>query len=65
MAIKTGEELTAEQLLYGLLVRGANDAANVLAEYVAGSIDEFCEMMEELEAAMEYAYEDYIVGDRS
>lgn len=47
MAIKTGEELTAEQLLYGLLVRGANDAANVLAEYVAGSIDEFCEMMNE------------------
>lgn len=26
--------------------------------------DEFYEMMEDLEAAMEYAYEDYIVGDR-
>ena len=29
------------------------------------TFDEFCEMIEELEAAMEYAYEDYIVGDRS
>ena len=27
--------------------------------------DEFYNMMEELEAAMEYAYEDYIVGNRS
>ena len=45
MAIKTGETFTAEQLLYGLLVTGANDAANVLAEYVGGSIDGFCEMM--------------------
>lgn len=27
--------------------------------------DEFYEMMESFEAAMEYAYEDYIVGDRT
>ena len=31
MAIKEGETFTAEQLLYGVLVTGANDAANVLA----------------------------------
>lgn len=47
MAIKAGESFTAEQLLYGLLVTGANDAANVLAEHVAGSIDEFCVLMNE------------------
>lgn len=47
MAIKTDEQFTAEQLLYGLLVTGANDAANVLAEYVAGDIDAFCTMMNE------------------
>lgn len=27
--------------------------------------DEFYEMMENFEAAMEYAYEDYITGDRT
>lgn len=45
MAIKAGEIFTAEQLLYGVLVTGANDAANVLAEYVGGDIASFCEMM--------------------
>lgn len=45
MAVKIGEQFTAEQLLYGLLVTGANDAANVLAEYVAGDIASFCQMM--------------------
>ena len=45
MAIKTGEQFTAEQLLYGLLVTGANDAANVLAEYVAQDINSFCKLM--------------------
>ena len=45
MAIKAGEEFTAEQLLNGLLITGANDAANLLAEYVAGDINSFCQMM--------------------
>ena len=45
MNIKAGEKLTAEQLLYGLLVKGANDAALVLAEYVSGSEEEFCSLM--------------------
>ena len=45
MAIKVGESFTAEQLLNGLLITGANDAANVLAEYVGGSIDGFVGMM--------------------
>lgn len=45
MSIKAGEQLTAEQLLNGLLITGANDAANILAEYVAGDINSFCQMM--------------------
>mgnify|MGYP004466126759 FL=1 len=40
-----GEELTVEELLELLLVHSANDAANVLAEYVGGSIDSFVSMM--------------------
>lgn len=43
--IQAGEELTVEQLLQMLLVHSANDAGNVLAEYVGGSIDSFASMM--------------------
>lgn len=43
--IKAGEAFTARELLYGLLVVGANDAANVLAEYVGGSVEGFCDLM--------------------
>lgn len=45
--IKGGEGFTARELLYGLLVAGANDAANVLAEYVGGSVEGFCRLMNE------------------
>ena len=45
MGILIGEELTLEQLLYGMLVYSANDAANVLGIHIAGGIDEFAEMM--------------------
>lgn len=40
-----GEVLTIEQLLYILLIPSANDAANVLAEHIAGSISSFTTMM--------------------
>jgi len=43
--IQIGEELTVEQLLQVLLVHSANDAANILAEYIGGSIDSFVSMM--------------------
>lgn len=40
-----GEEISVRDLLYCLMLQSANDAANVLAEYTAGSIDEFVKMM--------------------
>lgn len=43
--LKVGEELTIEELLYALLVKSCNEAANVLAEYVAGSRESFVAMM--------------------
>ena len=43
--IQIGEQLTVEQLLELLLVHSANDAANVLAEFVGGSMDSFINMM--------------------
>lgn len=43
--IQVGEQLTVKQLLELLIVHSANDAANVLAEFVGGSIDNFVAMM--------------------
>ncbi len=40
-----GEILTIEQLLHILLIPSANDAANVLAEHIAGSVESFATMM--------------------
>lgn len=40
-----GEELTVEQLLNVLLIPSANDAAIVLAEHIAGSVENFSTMM--------------------
>lgn len=45
MGILMGEELTVEQLIKGMLVYSANDAANVLAIQVSGSIDAFVDLM--------------------
>ena len=43
--IQIGEQLTVEQLLELLLVPSANDAANVLAEHVGGTMDSFVTML--------------------
>lgn len=43
--LKVGEELTIEDLLYALLVKSSNEAANVLAEYVSGNVESFATMM--------------------
>ena len=45
IALKRGEVLTVEQLLYALICGGANDAANVLAVEVAGSVEAFVALM--------------------
>ena len=41
MSIGRGEELSLEELLYGLMLVSANDAANIIAKYVGGSISQF------------------------
>lgn len=43
--IKPGDTLTLEQLLYGLMLPSGNDAAAAIAVHMAGSIDNFAEMM--------------------
>ena len=43
--LQIGEQLTVKDLLYALMIPSANDAAYVLAEYVAGSVENFSVMM--------------------
>ncbi|MEG1846121.1 MAG: D-alanyl-D-alanine carboxypeptidase family protein [Oscillospiraceae bacterium] len=42
------EQISVRNLLYCMLVHSANEAANILADYVAGSIDAFIPMMNDL-----------------
>lgn len=41
------EEVTVEQLLYGIMISSGNDASIALAEHVAGSVKDFSDMMNE------------------
>ena len=43
--IQVGESLTLEQLMYMAMVVSANDACNVIAEYIGGNITNFIDMM--------------------
>lgn len=45
ICIKPGEQLTVRDLLHGLLLRSANDAAVALAEHISGSVAEFAKLM--------------------
>lgn len=50
--LKEGDILTLRQLLYALMTVSANDAANVIAEKIGGSIEGFVGMMNERAAAL-------------
>lgn len=45
IGIKKGEEMRLEDLLYGMMVSSGNDAANVIAQYVGGTIPSFLDEM--------------------
>lgn len=42
---RVGDQLTLEQLLYGLLIYSGNDAAAAIAEHVGGTQENFVQMM--------------------
>ena len=50
--IQVGEQMSVEDLLYCLMVASANEAANILAVEVAGSIENFVGMMNAKAAAL-------------
>jgi D-alanyl-D-alanine carboxypeptidase len=43
--LEPGEEMSLRNLLYSLMVESANDAANVIAEHIAGSKEAFADLM--------------------
>ena len=43
--IKTGDQLTLRQLLYGMMIASGNDASMMIAEHVGGSVAQFVRMM--------------------
>lgn len=45
--LKTGEKQKLGDLLYSLMLESHNDTAVAIAEYVGGSVEEFCAMMTE------------------
>lgn len=45
MGLKVGEILSLDSLLHGLMLISGNDAANVIAENVGGTISQFVEMV--------------------
>ena len=47
ISLRPGETLTVEQLLYATVLESANDAANVLGEYVDGDLAAFVRRMNE------------------
>lgn len=44
---KKGELVPLRELIYGLMLRSGNDAAIAIAEGMAGSVEEFCKLMNE------------------
>ena len=45
LGLRTNDEITVNDLLYGLLLCSGNDTAVALAEYVAGEIPDFADLM--------------------
>ena len=43
--LSAGDQITLEELMYGLLLCSGNDAANVIAELISGSIEDFANLM--------------------
>ena len=50
--LKVGDRMTLEQALHALLLPSANDVANLIAENVAGSIEQFISLMNQKAMAL-------------
>jgi len=55
MGLVVGEEFTVAELLKGVLVQSGNDAATMIAEHTAGTVEDFVAMMNAKAAALSLA----------
>ena len=62
-ALKPGTEITVEELLYLNLVFSACDAAEILAEYVGGSRENFVDMMNDYVASLGCEFTHFVNPD--
>lgn len=51
-SLREGEQISIKDLLYTLMIASANDSAIVLAEYIAGSVENFSVMMNQKSAEL-------------
>ena len=59
--LQIGEQMTLENLLYCMMVVSGNDACNVIAEHIAGSVTDFVRMMNQ--RAYELGCDTYLTSD--
>lgn len=52
LGIKPGEKMTLRDAAYGIMLESANDISNGVAEYIAGSVSAFADMMNERAAEL-------------
>lgn len=55
LGLKVGDKITIRDLLYGLMLCSGNDAAVALAETLGGSVESFCELMNNKAQELELA----------
>lgn len=58
--IQPGDELTLEQLLYGMLLHSGNDSALAIAEHIAGTEAAFAKLMNEKAAALGAIHSNFV-----
>ena len=58
--VHTGDKLTLEDLLYGLMLKSGNDAADAIAEYISGDEQKFADLMNQEAAALGATHSHFI-----
>jgi serine-type D-Ala-D-Ala carboxypeptidase (penicillin-binding protein 5/6) len=60
--LDVGEQKTIRELLYGLLMHSGNDAANVIAQHIAGSQEKFADMMNDVVKKVTHSNDSHFVN---
>lgn len=60
MGVSTGEKLTLEDLLYGLLLPSGNDAAIAIADAISGSVPDFVALMNQRAVQLGLAHTHFV-----